>query len=149
MAAKGLNVKIVDEILRLKTLGFGKRKISRILGLHRNTISKYFDPTGPPVAPTDSIAQDAMVLTDPPDWCKSVDWQLVRDEILKNVPISIVYEELVDQGKVKVQYPAFWKQLHKRAPLLKTTMVRGLHRAHGAKSTTAMASTSSILRMAN
>lgn len=43
MAGKELNMKEIREILRLKSLGFGKRKISKILGIHRNTISKYFD----------------------------------------------------------------------------------------------------------
>lgn len=119
MAAKGLNMKIIDEIFRLKALGFGRRKISRTLGLHRNTVSKYFDPPA-----VDDVALAQVAAAEAADWCAAVDWQLVRDEILKNVPINIIYEELVEQGKVHVQYAAFWKQLHRRAPLLKTTMVR-------------------------
>lgn len=43
MTGKELNMKEISEILRLKSLGFSKRKISKILGIHRNTISKYFE----------------------------------------------------------------------------------------------------------
>lgn len=123
MAAKGLNLKIVEEILRLKALGFGKRKISRTLGVHRNTISKYLDDPldqatgGPGLAP-------ALLPELVPGWWDKVDWPSVRDEILNGVPISIVYEELFEKGQVPVQYPAFWKQLQKRCPSLKSTMVR-------------------------
>jgi len=126
MAAKGLNMKIVEEILRLKKMDFGKRKISRTLGIHRDTVSKYFDQSE--TAPTDNSGIANVVAAAPaaadPQWYDTLDWQLVRDEIQKDVPISIVYGELVDDGKVPVTYPAFWKQLRRRAPNLKTTMVR-------------------------
>lgn len=79
---------------------------------------------GLPVGIIGEILPQSAANAEPSNWCSSVDWQSVRDEILKNVPINIIYDELVEQGKVQVQYPAFWKQLNKRAPLLKTTMVR-------------------------
>ena len=126
MAAKGLNVKDREEIRRLKAMGFGKRKIARTLGVHRNTVSKYFDElcemsaTAPPL-PTDVLAAKA---SSDESWTGDVDWQAVRNEALGGVPINIIYEELVEHNKVTVQYPAFWKQLQKRAPMLKTTMVR-------------------------
>jgi hypothetical protein len=136
MANTGLNMKNVDEILRLKSLGFTKRQISRTLDIHRNTITKYLDQHERGVAaqvngPMDYILStsipspgEAPAAPQPPSWVDAVDWLAVRDEVLKSVPIQIVYEELFDQGKVPVTYPAFWKQLQKRAPLLKTTMVR-------------------------
>ena len=43
MARMGLNMKIIDEVLRLHKLGFKKRKISRALGLHRDTVTKYIE----------------------------------------------------------------------------------------------------------
>lgn len=58
MAAKGLNLKIIDEIHRLKVLGFGKRRIARTLGLHRNTVSKYFDPSVPESAVGRNLISD-------------------------------------------------------------------------------------------
>jgi lambda repressor-like predicted transcriptional regulator len=126
MAAEYLNMKIVDEIHRLKKMGFGKRKISRTLGIHRNTVSKYFDQ--PETSLSDSSRIASVVGAEPTandlEWYNTIDWQRVRDEIQKDVPISIVYGELFEDGKVPVTYPAFWKQLRRRAPNLKTTMVR-------------------------
>ena len=132
MANQGLNMKIVDEILRLKSLGLTKRQISRTLGIHRNTITKYLEQAvsverSTAAAPISVQAEWPTASTDlrpPRSWVDDLDWQSVRDEVLKSVPIQIIYEELFDQGKVAVTYPAFWKQLQKRAPVLKTTMVR-------------------------
>jgi transposase len=115
-------MKIVDEILRLKSLKFTKRQISRTLGIHRNTITKYLEQ-GQCESTTNSNAPQVNVIAEP-KWVNDIDWQFVRDEVLKKVPIQIVYEELFDQGKIPVTYPAFWKQLQKRAPLLRATMVR-------------------------
>ena len=121
-------MKIIDEILRLKSLEFTKRQISRTLGIHRNTITKYLEQHARQMSDLEAANTGPLnVMATPPalpTWVDAVDWQSVRDEILKAVPIQIVYEELFDQGKVPVTYPAFWKQLQKRAPLLKTTMVR-------------------------
>lgn len=127
MAAQGLDVKDQNEIRRLKSLGFGKRKISRTLGIHRDTVSKYFDvtlsiATPPPNAALNILALDETSADE--SWTASVDWQAVRLQALQGVPINIIYSELVEQNRVKVQYPAFWKQLQKRAPMLKATMVR-------------------------
>lgn len=125
MAAKGLNVKDQEEIRRLKALGFGKRKIARTLGVHRNTVSRYFDELcempAAPALPTNVLAVKPIA---DESWTRDVDWQAVRNEALGGVPINIIYEELVEHNKVTVQYPAFWKQLQKHAPMLKTTMVR-------------------------
>ena len=131
MANAGLNMKIVDEILRLKSLKFTKRQIARTLGIHRNTITKYLEQRERELAnaaagaPLNVLASpSAPTAVSSSSWVDGIDWQGARDEILKAVPIQIVYEELFDQGKVPVTYPAFWKQLQKRVPLLKTTMVR-------------------------
>ncbi len=128
MAAKGLNIKDREEIRRLKSMGFGKRKIARTLGVHRNTVSKYFDELDAIASSSPLVAAPANVLSITPSsdesWIDDIDWQVVRSEALGGVPINIIYEELVEQNKVTVQYPAFWKQLQKRAPMLKTTMVR-------------------------
>jgi transposase len=120
-------MKIVDEILRLESLKFTKRQISRTLGIHRNTITKYLEQHARAQLSEAAHPGPLNLMAAPPaipTWVDGVDWQGIRDEILKAVPIQIVYEELFDQGKVPVTYPAFWKQLQKRAPLLKTTMVR-------------------------
>jgi transposase len=132
MAAKGLDMKEVAEILRLKSLGFSKRKIARTLGVHRNTISRHFDaqeaakPPGwaalaspAPVAPKAGPPGQAVA-----GWWDGIDWNSVRDDALNSVTLNVIYEELVEKGLVPVQYPAFWKQLQRRAPMLRATMVR-------------------------
>jgi transposase len=124
MAAERLNMKGIKEIRRLKALGFSKRRIARTLGLHRDTVTKYLEEleaegstANPPVHAVASAVPDDT-------WAGKIDWPAVRDEILKGIPINIVFEELVEKNKVPVQYPAFWKQLQRHAPMLKTTMVR-------------------------
>ncbi len=124
MASKGLNMQIIDEIRRLKVLGFGKRKIARTLGIHRNTVSTYYDDSTAVVYSDEDVALAVVNAEIENRWAAEVDWQAVRDEVLSGIPINIVYEELVEKNKVAVQYPAFWKQLQRRAPCLKTTMVR-------------------------
>jgi transposase len=121
MANETLNMKIIEEIRRLKQLGFKKRAIARALGIHRNTVTKYLEES---IGNSASIVAPALLSEVQPTWVDQIDWQSVRDEILKSTPIQIVYEELSEQGKVPVTYPAFWKQLQRHAPLLKTTMAR-------------------------
>ena len=116
MAAKGLDVKHIDEIQRLKSLGCGRRKVARALNIHRNTVSRYWEEPRIEDFPTVALAVDA--------WVNKIDWPGVRDEVQTGVPVSVVFEELFAKGIVPVQYPAFWKQLVRRAPNLKTTMVR-------------------------
>ena len=130
MAGSELNLKIVAEILRLKDLGFGKRKISRTLKVHRNTVNKYWENNCPAQA-TLTASNDRNTIetkqnfpTPPPAWTADVDWQKIRTEILKGVPINIIFDEQVEQNRVPVQYPAFWKQIRKRAPVMDATMVR-------------------------
>ena len=126
MAGKELNMKEITEILRLKSLGFGKRKISKILGIHRNTISKYFDTKDNPRIENKFPEKTTKVLNSSTtaDWAQKIEWEKIREEVLKGVPIQILHEELVEQGKVQVLYPAFWKQLRKRVTLSEATMVR-------------------------
>jgi transposase len=126
MAGQELDMKKIREIRRLKALGFGKRRIAQTLGIHRDTVTKYFEESaaenGASNLPVNVLATATSETDDA--WAAKIDWPALRDEILKGVPINIVFGELVEQNKVPVQYPAFWKQLQRRAPMLKTTMVR-------------------------
>jgi transposase len=127
MAGQELNMKDIQEIRRLKALGFGKRRIARTLGVHRDTVTKYFEESEVEGGATNTLPVNVLaapVSEVDEKWAGKIDWPSIRDEILKGVPINIVFSELVEQNKVPVQYPAFWKQLQRRAPMLKTTMVR-------------------------
>lgn len=122
--ARELDMKEIDEIRRLKALGFGKRKIARTLGIHRDTVSKYLEPATSMDAAPAPLPAIVPSSESPKEWFDVLDWPRMRSEILSGVPISIVYEEEFEAGRVPVLYPAFWKQLQKHAPSLKATMVR-------------------------
>ena len=131
MAKVGLNMKIVDEVLRLHKLGFKKRKIARALGIHRDTVTKYIEQSaGPtveehtPVLPLPKFALTTAQPVEAPLWHETLNWQKVRDEHQQGVPLNILHSELFASNQAPVTYPAFWKMLQKKAPNLKTTMVK-------------------------
>jgi hypothetical protein len=123
MAAKGLDMKIIEDIGRLKALGFTKRKVARCLNVHRNTVTRYWVLSEPPqelkLQKEKNILQEGAEL---PEWAKNIDWPGVRSEVLSGVPLNVIYEE--QNAKIPVSYSAFWKQLQKNAPCLPATMVR-------------------------
>jgi transposase len=121
MAAKGTNVKIVDEIKRLQGMGFGKRRIARTLKIHRDTVSKILENN-----PLENLAINLLEVKNisPDSWTEKIDWQEVRKEVLLGVTLNVIYDEMVKKHSLSIQYPAFWKQLQKRAPTTSATMVR-------------------------
>lgn len=118
MAGNGLNMKDINEIKRLQQLGLSKRQIARALNIHRNTVSKYIDELNSPSA---TAAQAEKIET---TWTSEIDWEQIRSEYLRGVPLSVVYEELFENKKVTVQYPGFWKQAQKKIALTEATMIR-------------------------
>jgi transposase len=126
MAPKGLDMKQIEEIKRLRTLGFSSRKISKCLGVHRLTVKRYLDEDGVISTKVVDTLLEAPVplLAAPIPWVGHVDWEKVRTDALSGVPLKILHGELVASGATAVQYPAFWKQLSRRAPVSLATMVR-------------------------
>lgn len=98
MAQKRINMTIQKEILRLKKLGHSQRKIARILGINKDTVTRYVHG-GPP----ESIIA-------PPEWTKDLDLMELHREIKTKVPIKILYEELSDTHSLP-SYQAFCKYL--------------------------------------
>jgi transposase len=124
MAGNGLNLKDINEIKRLWKLGLKKREISRITKVHRNTVSKYIDEF---ITEENSGNEAPIEATIPPiclNWTDNVDWESVRSEYLRGVPLNIIHEELFERNIVEVQYAGFWKQAQKRISLTEATMVR-------------------------
>jgi transposase len=117
MAPKGLDMKQIEEIRRLNALKFSERKIAKILKIHRTTVRRYLNATSLPEI-------EPYVESSSASWASGIDWEKIRAEALRGVPLKILHEELVAQGSLTVKYPAFWKQLVKRAPLQEATMVR-------------------------
>ena len=123
MAGNGLNLKDINEIKRLWKLGLKKREIARITKVHRNTVSKYVDEFNSEI----NCARAAVKIVTPQicsNWTANVDWENVRSEYLRGVPLNIIHEELFESKKVEIQYAGFWKQAQKRISLTEATMVR-------------------------
>lgn len=101
MANRGLNMTTQVEIQRLKGLGFSKRKISKILGIHRNTINKYFDVT---ILDTKT--------TTIPEWFQKLNQAYIKSEIENGVPKTVLYDELKCEFNLP-SYQAFSSYLKK------------------------------------
>jgi transposase len=114
MAGRRLVMSKQEEIYRLKALGLKERAIARALKCSRNTIKKY-------LSNEQNLAQIAPV----PDWVTDLDWASIHSEFLRGVPLNVLWEEHVEDGKVPVQYSGFWKQFIKKYPNIKeATMIR-------------------------
>ena len=106
MTRRPVNMEIISEIKRLKSLGKSDRKIAKLLKVSRKSIQKYLANI-PSVTPPQNINH----------WSNSFPWESVIDEHRKRkVPLLVLWEEFRDSGKLQVQYPAFWKQFQKRNP---------------------------------
>jgi len=125
MAGNRLDMKDVTEIKRLWKMGLTNRQIARASNgkTHRNTVNKY-------IKQFEEENSNTKQETPPPppelenNWTLDVDWESVRSEYLRGVPLNILHTELFEMNKVPVQYPGFWKQAQKRIALTEATMVR-------------------------
>lgn len=115
MARKALRVSIIEEIIRYRSLDLSERAIARALKVHRNTVKKYLQGV------LESAQSDSSQL---PNWLERVDWEDMRAQAQKGVPVNILWEELSEAGTVPVQYAGFLKQLRRRYPNLATSMHR-------------------------
>jgi transposase len=121
MAGNGLDLKKLEEIKRLLSLGLTNRQIAKAIGVHRNTVNKYVEKINQPNFLNFEIES---FVAESPAWTKEIDWENIRLEFLKGVPLNILHEELYDAGKVSLHYSGFWKQVKKRLCLSEVTMVR-------------------------
>lgn len=125
MAGNRLDMKDVEEIRRLWKLGLTNRQIAKASAgkIHRNTVNKYVQEFAAVNAGAASVVAAPSEIP-PADWPATVDWEKVRTEYLRGVPLNILHDELFEAGKVPVLYPGFWKQAQKRIALSEATMVR-------------------------
>ena len=82
MANKRMSIVVQDEILRLKGLGHSKRQVAKLLGIHRNTVSKYWN--------IENSSEYEYI----PDWTVALDWEYIKKELENNTSLKILYEEL-------------------------------------------------------
>jgi transposase len=119
MAGKRTHLSKIAEIKRLIGLGLKDRAIARALKVSRNTVAG---------ARGAGESEDSQLVAkssaDEPLWCEKLDWERVRSEHEAGTDLTVLWEELVENGTVPVQYPGFWKQFSARFPKVRLTMVR-------------------------
>jgi transposase len=92
---------IQEEIKRLKELGHSQRKVTKLLGIHRSTVRKYWDSPAP-LPPN----------VEPP-WVNQLDWNHLASEIENKTTMKILHEEL-SQAHDLPTYSSFCRILAKK-----------------------------------
>ena len=82
MARKRLHKVMIDEVLRLKRLGFSQRKIARQLGVARGTVQKYWH------------GDEEKEVSNEPNWVQKVDWVYLEAEINKGITRKVLFQEV-------------------------------------------------------
>jgi transposase len=81
MANKRKSMLYIEEIQRLKGLEHSQRRVAKILGIHRDTVKKYWNSN-----PKDLDEDD-------PSWAGHIDWDYINKEISRKTSRKILYEE--------------------------------------------------------
>ena len=114
MAAVKVSTSMQKQILELHAQGMTARKIAKTLKVGRNTVRAILKRG-------EVIAAGAIF----PEWAKSIDWEKVRLEVAKGVPMNILAREHAGD---KISYVQFWRQFHKKYPELPTVTMRLEHK---------------------
>jgi len=120
MAGKRTHVAKITEIERLMKLGLTSRAIARALGVSRNTVKAARERQFGQPSETSEISADPSEAK----WTDLVQWNEIQRSVLSGVSLQVLWSEQVEDGRVPVQYPAFWKQYEKRFPESRTSMHR-------------------------
>jgi transposase len=120
MAGKRIYMSKQSEVLRLKALGHSKSEITRLVGIDRATVRRYWD--GPPLA--------VEINRDSPDWVLQIDWEYIRKELDKKVPRKILYEEQ-SQSIELPSYQAFCEYLRTHEEIKSPEVTIKIHRTPG------------------
>jgi len=107
---KGLRMK--KEIERLRQLGHGKKTVSRILKVSRNTVRRYWEEETKAEAPPPIYAAP---------WAEAVEWKVVSEAISRGQSLSDYWEEYTATlGPAHVlkfiPYITFWREYRRRYP---------------------------------
>lgn len=120
MANKRLVVSVQAEIKRLKKLGHSQRKISKLLGIDRGTISRYWE------------INEEVVHKDIPEWAKELDWEYIKKELtIRKTPKKILFEEFMGITGLP-SYQAFSKYLKNNIPKTPPLITIKIERTPGA-----------------
>lgn len=122
MAGKRKGTRMLEEIQRLKSMGFGKKAIARTLAVSRNTIKKYWDEEK--VAKTGEDGPEApSLLSYQAPWSERIVWDDVRKAVDRGQALAH-YWELYQEGLSRedllrtVPYVSFWREYKRRCPTI-------------------------------
>lgn len=113
-AVAKVSVAMQKQVLELHAQGMTARKISRVLKLGRNTVRKIIN--------TNCIVDPSIAV---PAWAKGIDWENVRLEASRGVPLNILAREHASE---LISYVQFWRQFHKKYPTLPKVTMRLEHK---------------------
>lgn len=97
MARKRIEMSTQKNVLHHKSLGKNKSEVAQILGINRETVSRYWE--GSP----DEVVQE-------PEWVALLNWDYIIDQVEHDVPRKILYEELSLENKLP-DYSNFCRQV--------------------------------------
>jgi hypothetical protein len=113
---------MIKEILRLKGMGLGNKKIASALGISKNTVKNYVREhelavsDGVPGPVTIALNGSASSYSAP--WAPKVDWESVKKATDRGVQLAHYYEEHIatsDAPSLKaVPYVTFWREFKRR-----------------------------------
>ena len=95
MANKRVKTMIQTEIQRLKELGRSQRQCSKILGISRNSVRKYWDMAS------------AGPLSEFPPWARRLDWKDIKEEVNSGICKSVLHLELSEKHDDIPTYSSF------------------------------------------
>ena len=120
MSGKKIYMSKQSEILRLKELGHSKSEVTRLLGIDRATVRRYWN--GP--------ALGVEVNRDPPSWVDQIDWVYIRKELEDKIPKKVLYEEQAQSIELP-SYQAFCEYLRNHKDIKSPEVTIQIHRTPG------------------
>lgn len=109
-----------EEILRLKSQGISKRKVSKLLNIDRGTVTRYWNQN-------EILVQ---ISSDQPSWAQEIDWKYIESELGK-VSKKILYEEQRESIQLP-SYQAFCQYIRNNKAAKKVDVTIKIDRAPGA-----------------
>lgn len=100
------------EIQHLKPLLKSIRKVAAHMGIHRDTVAKYWERSVPESVPS----------APPPAWTTTIDWEYVKKEIEDGVSAKTLYKELSQSQKLP-NYPNFVRYFRLNIKSSKTPVI--------------------------
>jgi transposase len=117
MARKKLSMTVWQEIQRLKNLGHNKSEVARLLNLNRETVIKYWN-------------ENSSAENNSPAWVTKLDWKYIGEELDRDVPKKILYEEQ-GQSVELPSYQAFCEYLRNHETTKPPEVTIKIHRTPG------------------